>query len=239
MGVHDGVVYQWRDFDTMECFYVGSTVNPEERERQHRNHKFPHHGPFGRWAHKEKMFPRMEFQVLEFVEHEDREQLKKECRRIEFLWKQEITPSFGQNDGLQFQPIEVRKQIRREQIKRCQQKPEQKKKQRIREAIKRAKWTPEERDERNKQNRGWHAKRRLKNDGVVVVPRPRGLSKDERLKRKREQYRLKQLALGRTIRTRGRVHKPKRTRGAEITDSKNVQPAETAISTNATNSDAT
>jgi len=208
-------VYKLEDVLTGEIYYIGSSVRLSTRETEHRDPQFPHHGPFGRWAHANGKWPAIRLVVLESLQHEDREQLKKLCRRREFQWKQQVPSTFGhKGDGLCEQPEDVRVAYRKKQLKEWRQKPDVRVRQRelarLYNAKKRAAMTDAQRQERNRKKREAHRKKRLEKDGVVIVRKPRGLTKDQRLARKRERYAEKQAAKGRVIKPRGRVHKPLR-----------------------------
>jgi hypothetical protein len=207
-------VYKLEDEETREVYYIGSSVNLPRREGEHRDPQFPFHGPFGRWAHQNNVFPRIRLVVLEPLQHEDREQLKKLCRRREFIWKQQVSSKFGQNDGLCEQPEVVQIAHRKKRIKEWRQKPEVAARQKRLNKLWREKnidRLENNRDHRNELNRERHRLKRLV-EGVTIVPKPRGISKDERLRKRRLKYAEKQKAAGRVFKPSGRqIDRPNNT----------------------------
>ena len=96
--------------------YVGSSIDLKSRLKQHQNENFRQHGPFGRYIHKQKIVNDIKFSILQEWKNPGypgtRDDLKKELRTNEFLWKNKLPDQrFGQNDGLIFQPIEVQRKV--------------------------------------------------------------------------------------------------------------------------------
>ena len=94
--------------DESEVVYVGSSVDCKARFNQHKNIKTKH-GPFGRWVHANGLQDQIKMIILEVLKLEDHDELKKELKRREYLWKERLTPTFGQMDGLCFQDAETRR----------------------------------------------------------------------------------------------------------------------------------
>ncbi len=202
-------VYKLEDV-TGEIYYIGSSIRLSTRETKHRDPTFPNHGPFGRWAHANGKWPAIRLVVLESLQHEDREQLKKLCRRREFVWKQQVSSTFGhKGDGLCEQPEEVRVAYRKNQLKEYHQKPDVKAREKALAAKRRAAMTDAQRQELNRKKQEAHRKKR-REQGLVIVRKPRGLTKDQRLARRRELYAEKQAAKGRVIKTRKPAPRPLR-----------------------------
>ena len=116
----DPVIYkcEMRVGGVLQLLYVGSTVRRHRRwYYEHLNENYNGHGVFGRWIHDNELAEKIIFTVLEKVPlNEDREQMKKDLRRIEFSWKHKLPPQkFMRNDGLCEQCRETRLAIKREQ----------------------------------------------------------------------------------------------------------------------------
>ena len=188
-----------------ENLYIGSSIDLKTREGNHRNPNFANHADFGKFIHANGLADKFEFKVLENLQHDDREELKKMCRKREFFYKKKLKSRFCLvYDGLCLQSEEVKQQHKQEK---------REKNRAHRNAQARgyfAKFSREKRDHINKLARAAHARRRLKQDGVNIVRKPRGLTHDQRLERRRERYRLQKLAEGVKIKPRGRTFKPPR-----------------------------
>ena len=104
-----------------ETVYIGSTITFFDRWYRHGNPKFNGHGPFGEWLHRDNNILRINVEILETIKEWNgtRDDLKKEIRRREFLWKQKFPARFGKYDGLFMQPKEVRLAHRRNIDKLC------------------------------------------------------------------------------------------------------------------------
>jgi predicted GIY-YIG superfamily endonuclease len=199
-------VYLMKNSETGEKLYIGSTIHLRSREMEHRNPNFPNHAAFGKYIHKEGLLDKLVMEVLEPVKHEDREMRKKLCRRQEFVWKKKIPCKFCEvYDGLSLQPKDV-------QLKHKLEKREATREHRrilAREYYK-TYFTPEKKIRKNHLARVSHARRRLDKDGVVIKTREMGLTRDEKLAKRRRQYAARKLADGKEIKARGRVPKPPR-----------------------------
>ena len=92
-----------------ETVYIGSTVTFFDRWYRHGNPKYNGHGPFGEWLHKDNNILKINVEILETIKEWNgtRDDLKKEIRRREFLWKQKFPARFGKMDGLFMQPYNV------------------------------------------------------------------------------------------------------------------------------------
>ena len=92
-----------------ETVYIGSTIDFVHRWERHGNPKYNGHGPFGEWLHKDNNILRINVEILETIKkwNGTRDDLKKEIRRREFLWKQKYPAWFGKHDGLFMQSTEV------------------------------------------------------------------------------------------------------------------------------------
>ena len=105
-----------------EIIYVGSTL--ELRRRWHHEHLNPNyngHGDFGRWIHKENKANELDVIILETVKYwwGSRDDLKKELKRREFLWKEKYPARFGKMDGLFMQPYNVYRAYKNKTDKAC------------------------------------------------------------------------------------------------------------------------
>ena len=99
-----------------DILYVGSTLELRRRwKHEHLNPNYNGHGDFGRWVHGENKTSELEFRVLETIKFwpGTRDELKRELKRREFLFKQKFPARFGQMDGLCMQPKEVQLAHRR------------------------------------------------------------------------------------------------------------------------------
>ena len=92
-----------------ETIYVGSSVNFDSRWARHDNPKYNRHGPFGKWLHRDNNLQKIKVEFLETVKewNGSRDDLKKDIRRREFLWKERYPARFGKMDGLFMQPKQV------------------------------------------------------------------------------------------------------------------------------------
>ena len=191
-----------KDPRTNANLYVGSSIDIRTRKLYHCNPNSPNHGSFGKWLHKEGLADTVVMKVLESVVHSDREELKKLCRQREFQWKKKIPCKFCDvYDGLCLQEPEVQREHRREIRKRHNAY--------AREYYKRT-HVGARKIQRNKVARAAHARRRLQKDGVVVKHREMGLSREEKLAKRRKRYAERKLREGKVIKARGRVPKPSR-----------------------------
>jgi len=200
-------VYLIQNTENHEVLYIGSTIDLRNRERQHRNPDFKCHGPFGRWLHANNLAWKVRVVVLEPMQHEDREQLKKLLRRQEFVWKQRLSSKFGQNDGLCQQPEEVQTAHKKKMRTQWFEQPGVMERQKDlgRKYFKNL--SREKRDEINVAHKTRHRAKRLREDGVVVKTRVVGKTREEKLAANREWYRKKQLKLGIVVKPRGRINR--------------------------------
>ena len=198
-----------------EIVYIGSTISTKRRfVKEHWNPKYKTHRIFGKWLHTDGNLSKVKFEILEVVTGFEGEELKKECRRREFLWKKKFGPTkFGVMDGLKFQPKEVIMQHRREQNKSYYAKPEIKARNLAKVKEKQKKLYEnvdhEKIDKRNEYQRKHHAKKNADNPNY----KPRGPRKKlpfcpkraKKLARQRERYKKK-------LEKAGKVYKPRNTR---------------------------
>ena len=199
-------VYLMKNSETGEKYYVGSSIDLRCRENYHRNPNSPNHAAFGKYIHKEGLVDKVVMVVLEPLKHDDREELKKLCRRQEFVWKKKIPCKFCDvYDGLSLQAEDVQREHKLE----IREKSRDHRNAMAREHYKKY-FTPERKLHKNKLSRASHAKRRLLQDGVVIKSRQMGLTREEKLAKRRARYAAKKLAEGKKIKPRGRVQKPKR-----------------------------
>ena len=195
-----------KNSETGEKYYVGSSIDLRCRENYHRNPNSPNHAAFGKYIHKEGLVDKVVMVVLEPLKHDDREELKKLCRRQEFVWKKKIPCKFCDvYDGLSLQAEDVQREHKLE----IREKSRDHRNALAREHYKKY-FTPERKLHKNKLSRASHAKRRLLQDGVVIKSRQMGLTREEKLAKRRARYAAKKLAEGKKIKPRGRVQKPKR-----------------------------
>ena len=209
-------VYVVRMIDNpLEIVYIGSTISTLRRFlKEHWNPNYRGHRHFGKWLHENNNLSKVKFEILEIVSNLKGENLKKELRRREFLWKRKLgQQKFGKLDGLKYQPREVQLAVRREQEKRRVLKPEtvQRKLLRQREKVKKLYQNidHQEIDKRNKYLREWNAKRNQNNANF----KPRGPRKKQpycpkrakKLARRRELHRMK-------LEKSGKVYKPRASR---------------------------
>ena len=197
-----------------EILYIGSTISTKRRfVKEHWNPKYRRHFDFGKWLHADDNLSKVKFEILEVVTGFEGEELKRELRRREFLWKRKMSPQkFGKLDGLKYQPEEVQKQRRREQNKKFNKENRVKYNKIKRE--KQSKLYSENVDHiqieiHNEYQRRFRAKKNKNNPKF----KPRGPRKKlpycpkraKKLARKRELYKLK-------LEQAGKVYKPRNTR---------------------------
>ena len=205
--------------DCDEIVYIGSTISTKRRfVKEHWNPNYKNHKLFGKWLHTDGNLSKVKFDILEVVTGFEGEELKRECRRREFLWKKKMGPQkFGIMDGLKYQPEEVRKQYRREQNKKYPVKPEtiaknvQKRKEKQAKLYKNV--DHEEIEKINEYNRKRHAEKNKNNANY----KPRG----PRKKHPFCPYRAAHLAYRRELHKKkleaaGKVYKPRNTRDKRL-----------------------
>ena len=202
-----------------EIVYIGSTISTKRRfVKEHWNPKYKTHRIFGKWLHTDGNLSKVKFEILEVVTGFEGEELKKECRRREFLWKKKFGPQkFGKLDGLKYQPREVILQVRREQQKKFVVKPENYAKYIEKILAKRTKLYEnvdhEEIEKINECNRKCNAKKNKDNPNF----KPRGPRKKlpfcpkraKKLARRRELHKKK-------LEKAGKVYKPRNSRSKRV-----------------------
>ena len=203
-----------------EILYIGSTISTKRRfVKEHWNPNYRRHAFFGKWLHTGDNLSKVKFEILEVVTGFEGEELKRELRRREFLWKKKMSPQkFGVMDGLKFQPEEVQKQHNRERNKKYYMKSENYERHLERKKTKNAKLYSENVDHElielhNEYQRKFRAKKNRNNPNF----KPRGPRKKlpyspkraEKLARKRELHRLK-------LEAAGKVYKPRNTRSKRL-----------------------
>ena len=196
-----------------EILYIGSTNSTKRRfVKEHWNPKYHRHHNFGRWLHIDGNLAKVKFEILEVVTGFEGEDLKKELRRREFLWKRKMAPQrFGVFDGLKYQTEEVKKQYRSEYY----QKNKEKEKIRYQKRTKQMYSNVDHPniDKLNKYQRKYNAEKNKNNPNF----KPRGPRKKlpycakraKRLARQRERYKLK-------LEKAGKTYKPRNTRDKRL-----------------------